>query len=93
MMPGVGLLSSGACAVQVRMHMVHVVHVRCRHMDHPPMPPDVVQVLKGRCGATRWSTAHGSQERAQAGPERRALAEEAGISRLLEKEPNILVAG
>ncbi|AZQ35551.1 hypothetical protein EJ357_20310 [Streptomyces cyaneochromogenes] len=33
------------------------------------------------------------QERAQAGPQRVALAEQAGISRLLEKEPNILVGG
>ncbi|QOV37576.1 hypothetical protein IM697_03855 [Streptomyces ferrugineus] len=33
------------------------------------------------------------QERAQAGPQRRALAEQAGISRLLEKEPNIMVGG
>ncbi|MFI7410572.1 hypothetical protein ACIBU0_18105 [Streptomyces sp. NPDC049627] len=33
------------------------------------------------------------QERAEAGPERRALAEQAGISGLLEKEPNITVGG
>ncbi|MEU9287100.1 hypothetical protein AB0D57_20890 [Streptomyces sp. NPDC048275] len=33
------------------------------------------------------------QERDQADPQRRALAEQAGISRLLEKEPNILVGG
>lgn len=33
------------------------------------------------------------QERAQAGPERRTLAEQAGISRRLEKEPNIMVGG
>ncbi|MGW1751534.1 hypothetical protein ACWCRD_39215 [Streptomyces sp. NPDC002092] len=33
------------------------------------------------------------QERAQADPQRRALAEQAGISRLLEKEPRILVHG
>lgn len=33
------------------------------------------------------------QERAQANPQRRALAEQAGISRLLEKEPHILVGG
>ncbi|MEV1085326.1 hypothetical protein AB0I98_45120 [Streptomyces sp. NPDC050211] len=33
------------------------------------------------------------QERAQADLERRAFAEQAGISRLLEKEPNILVGG
>ncbi|MGW1028647.1 hypothetical protein ACWD4J_34020 [Streptomyces sp. NPDC002577] len=33
------------------------------------------------------------QERAQADQQRRALAEQAGISRLLEKEPNILVGG
>ncbi|MCX5187703.1 hypothetical protein [Streptomyces sp. NBC_00268] len=33
------------------------------------------------------------QERAQADPQRRALAEQAGISRLLEKEPKILVGG
>jgi hypothetical protein len=33
------------------------------------------------------------QERAQADPQRRALAERAGISGLLEKEPNILVGG
>ncbi|MDO0937031.1 hypothetical protein QQY66_36930 [Streptomyces sp. DG2A-72] len=33
------------------------------------------------------------QERAQADLERRALAEQAGISRLLEKEPNIMVGG
>ena len=33
------------------------------------------------------------QERAQADPQRRALAEHAGISRLLEKEPRILVHG
>ncbi|MFE9441478.1 hypothetical protein ACFYO2_21265 [Streptomyces sp. NPDC006602] len=33
------------------------------------------------------------QERAQADPQRRALAEQAGISRLLEKEPRILVGG
>ncbi|MFG1672259.1 hypothetical protein [Streptomyces sp. Y7] len=33
------------------------------------------------------------QERAQAGPRRRELAEQAGISRLLEKEPNIMVGG
>ncbi|WP_210592861.1 hypothetical protein [Streptomyces sp. GESEQ-35] len=33
------------------------------------------------------------QERAQADPQRRALAEQAGISRLLEREPRILVGG
>ncbi|MFI6008201.1 hypothetical protein ACIBAG_05145 [Streptomyces sp. NPDC051243] len=33
------------------------------------------------------------QERAEAGPQRLALAEQAGISRLLEKEPIILVGG
>ncbi|MFF4525594.1 hypothetical protein [Streptomyces bluensis] len=33
------------------------------------------------------------QERAQADAQRRALAEQAGISRLLEKEPRILVGG
>ncbi|GAA2511607.1 hypothetical protein [Streptomyces longisporus] len=33
------------------------------------------------------------QERAQADPQRRALAERAGISGLLEKEPNIVVYG
>lgn len=33
------------------------------------------------------------QERAQADPQRRALADQAGISRLLEKEPRILVGG
>lgn len=33
------------------------------------------------------------QERAQADPRRTALAEQAGISRLLEKDPNILVGG
>ncbi|MGI5376270.1 hypothetical protein ACQEV2_18825 [Streptomyces sp. CA-251387] len=33
------------------------------------------------------------QERAQAGPERRTLAEQAGISGLLEKEPNIMAGG
>ncbi|WP_189874932.1 hypothetical protein [Streptomyces bluensis] len=33
------------------------------------------------------------QERSQADPQRRVLAEQAGISRLLEKEPHILVGG
>lgn len=33
------------------------------------------------------------QERAEAGPQRRALAEQSGISGLLEKEPNIMVGG
>ncbi|MGR6973075.1 hypothetical protein ACU639_26375 [Streptomyces cynarae] len=33
------------------------------------------------------------QERALAAPQRKALAERAGITRLLEKEPNILVGG
>ncbi|MGW3139401.1 hypothetical protein [Streptomyces sp. NPDC001139] len=33
------------------------------------------------------------QERLQAGPQRRALAEQAGIAQLLEKEPRILVHG
>ncbi|WP_327137605.1 hypothetical protein OG585_32200 [Streptomyces sp. NBC_01340] len=33
------------------------------------------------------------QERDQADPQRRALAEQAGISQLLEKEPNIFVGG
>lgn len=33
------------------------------------------------------------QERAQADPQRRALAEQPGISRLLEKEPRIVVHG
>ncbi|KUN91317.1 hypothetical protein [Streptomyces caeruleatus] len=33
------------------------------------------------------------EERAQAGPQRTFLAEQAGISRLLEKEPNVMVAG
>ncbi|MGC9541776.1 hypothetical protein [Streptomyces sp. UG1] len=33
------------------------------------------------------------QERAQAGPQRAALAEQAGIFRLLEREPNIMVGG
>lgn len=33
------------------------------------------------------------QERAEADPQRRALAEQAGVSALLEKEPNILVGG
>ncbi|MDO0911324.1 hypothetical protein QQM39_10810 [Streptomyces sp. DT2A-34] len=33
------------------------------------------------------------QERAEADPQRRALAEQAGISRLLEREPNIGVIG
>jgi hypothetical protein len=33
------------------------------------------------------------QERAQADPQRRALTEQAGISRLLEREPNIMVGG
>ncbi|MFJ9727824.1 hypothetical protein ACIRP3_34225 [Streptomyces sp. NPDC101209] len=33
------------------------------------------------------------QERLQAGPQRRALAEQAGIAELLEKEPRILVHG
>ncbi|WP_217208478.1 hypothetical protein [Streptomyces sp. AC550_RSS872] len=33
------------------------------------------------------------QERTQVDPQRRALAEQAGISRLLEKEPRILVGG
>ncbi|MER8012123.1 hypothetical protein [Streptomyces sp. NPDC094149] len=33
------------------------------------------------------------QERLQAGPQRRALAEQAGIAQLLEKEPQILVHG
>ncbi|WP_134036788.1 hypothetical protein [Streptomyces bluensis] len=33
------------------------------------------------------------QERSQAAPQRRGLAEQAGISRLLEREPHILVGG
>ena len=33
------------------------------------------------------------QKRDQADPQRRALAEQAGIFRLLEKEPNTLVGG
>jgi hypothetical protein len=38
-----------------------------------------------------WETYE--QERAQAEPQRRALAEQAGLSRLLETEPNIMVGG
>ncbi|MGW0758783.1 hypothetical protein ACWD1Y_20350 [Streptomyces sp. NPDC002814] len=38
-----------------------------------------------------WETYE--QARAQAEPQRRALAEQAGLSRLLEKEPNIMVGG
>lgn len=34
-----------------------------------------------------------AQERAQSDPQRRSLAEQAGISRLLEKEPRVLVGG